>query len=113
MYPGLDKQRNLELKNEICQLDFVDFEKACDLLANFIDFVAFVHQKMPDAIKDFTPTYEFTRALYGDLLHNEETSTTFKYITLEYLKNFYYENKIKDDVEKNMPKNVIKFKKDE
>ncbi len=109
---GLNKLRKNKLKNDVCKLDFIDFEKACDLLANYLDFLALVCQKMPDAIKDYTPTYEYTRNLYSDFLNNEETSTIFKYTILEYLKNFYYENEIKNSVGKRIPKNIIKFKKD-
>ncbi len=112
MYKGLDKRKHIELKNAVCKLDFIDFEKACDLLANSLDFLAFVYQKMPDAIKYYTPTYEYTRALYSDFLNNEETSTIFKYTILEYLKDFYYKNKVKDGLtEKIQKSNIIKFKK--
>ena len=113
MYKGINKQRKIKLKNAVCKLDFIDFEKACDILANYLDFFALIYEKMPYAIKEYTPTYEYTRALLGELLHNEETSVMFKYITLDYLKNFYYENKIKDnlDTRKNISNNIIRFKK--
>lgn len=113
VYKDRGKKRKEELKNAVCKLDFIDFEKACDLLANYLDFLQKLCEQFPDKIKDFTPTYEYTRALLGGLLHDEKTSDKFKYIVLNYLKNFYYKNKIKsnESKEKPLPKNVIKFPK--
>lgn len=111
MYKGINKQRMLELNQAVSKLDFVDFEKACDYLANYIDFFSKLHEQMPNAIKEFTPDYTNARALLSELLHNKDTSTMFKHIALDYIKNIYYENQIKNNAEDEKFTKIIKFKK--